>query len=129
MPKANGVDLLLQAANKQSDTAEQIGDLAQFLRLMWAELSPGQRLAFMATAEVRDMVEGNLPNIDYDEAFEQLVGTQLKALRPAARASNRNSRFDAFSELVVNFPGLLTDDDVDGGDVVDWLNQNLNRFR
>ncbi len=130
MTKKIGLELCLQAAlahGKDSDPDHEVGDLQQLLRRAWQILSPGQRLEFMASASVSELIEANLPKVDVEEAFDKLVAEQKKVL--ATQQKGKGGRVDVFSAIVTEFPGFLNDADVDGGDLVDWVSQNLGAIK
>lgn len=69
------VELCILAAQVHGSTSapdHEVGDLQECLRDIWAVLPPALRHAFMASASVRDRLEGNLPE-EMLQAFEALL--------------------------------------------------------
>lgn len=125
-----GVDLLLHAAFQHGSNSEgdhEVGDLQQILQKAWQLMAPGQRLALMADSDVRELIENEAPEIDYDNAFAQLHAEQKVVL---ANARALHGPIDSvYDVLVVAFPGFLNDTDVNGADLVDWVNENEDLLR
>lgn len=124
MEQETGIELYIEAAEqhgKDSEPDHEVGDLQDVARKMWEIMSPGQRMKLMADADVREVVEMNLSDVDFDESFAQLAEEQLKMLRKEGAP-----RFDVYSELVTAFPGFLNDEEVNGGDLVEWVNENID---
>lgn len=123
MEQKLGIELYIEAAEQHGqDSApdHEVGDLQDLARKMWEIMSPGQRLKLMADEDIREAIENNLSDIDYAKVFYQLAETQGLRLR-----IDEARRFDVFSELVSAFPGFLIGDDVNGGDLVDWVSAKL----
>lgn len=129
MEQKTGIELCIEAAvqhGKYDDPDHEVGDRQDSLRKMWKLLTPGQRLAFMADDDVKELIENNIPGVDLEEAFDRLAAAQQDEV---SNARLQGSRVDLFSDLITQFPGLLDDSEVNGGDAVDWLNSNLQLIR
>lgn len=63
-----------------------------------------------------------------EEAQEELVA-ELQTEQLSVAAAVEAGDLLAYSDLVVQFPGLLNDTDVNGADLVDWVTGNLERFK
>lgn len=122
-----GLELCLHAAYEHGNNSEsdhEVGDLQDMLTKAWGLMTPGQRLAMMADSQIREMIETEVPDIDYDDAFAGLVEEQQQVLaQSSATFGNGGSVYD---QLVVEFPGFLDDTDVDGADLVDWVGRNVD---
>lgn len=123
MELKTGIELCIEAAEqhgKDSEPDHEVGDLQDVARKMWEIMTPGQRLKLMADEDVREIVENALSEVDYEQAFCTLAEMQRLRLQVDA-----TPRFDVFSELISSFPSFLIDGDVNGGDLVDWVSENL----
>lgn len=125
--KRTGIELCIHAAGAKNPRIEvhELQDMASFLERAWELLSPGQRLAFMADMEVGALVEDNLPGLDYQAAFDKLVVEQRKVFQELQKQKPAHS--DIYSAIVLEFPGFLNDTDINGGDLVDWVAENVIR--
>jgi hypothetical protein len=99
-----------------TDPAEQTRALKAHVRKLWDRLSPGQKLVHMASADVR----GAIAHEAFDRGLDQLVDEQREVLK--ARGNPRLADI-----LLTRFPGLVTDDDVSGTEVVACLTEYFAR--
>jgi hypothetical protein len=76
MPKKNkllDIEFYIKSAQQHGEGSEpdhEVGDLQDFLRVMWRLLTPDQRKAFAQDEEVHATLEGALA--DYEDALEKL---------------------------------------------------------
>lgn len=122
-----GIELCIHAANSKNPHIEvhALENMESFLRRAWALLTPGQRLAFMSDIEVGALVEENLPGVNYEAAFDQLVAEQRKVFFTSQK--EKPTHLDIPSAIVLEFPGFFNDTDINGGDLVNWVSNLILR--
>lgn len=118
-----GVELCINAAEehgKNSEPDHEVGDLQNFLRTMWEILTPGRQLQFMMASDVVDIIENELGDEVNDIAFSSLLENHAKSM-----LENSNNDYDFHSKLLIAFPGFINDTEVNGGDLVEWMETQL----
>lgn len=125
MNTPTGIELLLAAARQHgldSDPDHEVGDLQEASRKMWELMTPAQRLRLMADDDIREVVETNLPDINYDDQFCAMAEMQKTRL-----AIDGNNIGDIESALLASFPALMLDEEVNGADLVAWVGEHVVR--
>ena len=122
-----GLDLILAAAKEHGENSEpehEVGDLQVALRAAWQLMTPGQRAALLRSADVAEQLKNDLPDSDDGRSAAELIDTAVYEELEAA--ANGVTLYDL---LVAQFPGLIEDDEVNGGDLVGWVSENLDLFQ
>lgn len=125
MKNPTNIEFFIDAAKTHgidSEPDHEVGDLQDMLRAAWDILTPAQRMAFVSLPAIEELVENCIPDIDYDEARESLIAAQVDVV-------NDDNGASLYDRITAKFPGFITDDDVNGGDLVDWVSQNLDTIK